>query len=212
MRIIRFLFVTLLTSIALAPAAARATDVEPVDYIVNSQVVSDEVNASAMPSDDLGGCQDDSGNCQSVLDSSASGLGYVSGGLRHGGVRGRLASAASYVGDIARGEYATGGTDGCIPRTYGYPDLFYNFYTQGNCNATNAQMYISPVPVPPNVGHTFYTYQPFMPHEMLYWHTDRYHNYYDGGRGMNHTKVHYFSPPIRQATSNFYWNHLRIPR
>ena len=27
------------------------------------------------------------------------------------------------------------------------------------------EMYVSPLPVPPNVGHTYVTYQPFMPHE-----------------------------------------------
>ncbi len=125
----------------------------------------------------------------------------IDGGVETGGT----STGGTFVGDL-------GGIAGCLPRTYGYPDLFYNYYTQGNCNSTNAQMYIAPVPVPPNVGHTFYTYQPFMPHEMLYWHKDRFHNYYDGGRGMNHTKVHYYAPPVRQAASNVYWNYLRIPR
>ena len=97
-------------------------------------------------------------------------------------------------------------------RGYGQPDLFYNYYTQGYANQTNAQMYVSPLPVPPNVGHTFTTYQPFYPHEYLYWHKDRFHNYYDGGRGMNRTRATYYSPPVRQAVSNVYWNMLRIPR
>jgi hypothetical protein len=113
---------------------------------------------------------------------------------------------------VVGGTVVGDGFIGGIPRTYGYPDLFYNNYTQGSANLTNAQMYVSPVPTPPFVGHTFITYQPFMPEEMLYWHTNRYHNYYDGGRGMNHTKVHYYGPPIRQGVSNLYWNHLRIPR
>ena len=98
------------------------------------------------------------------------------------------------------------------PRRYGQPDLFYNYYTQGYANQANAQMYLSPLPVPPNVGHTFFTYQPFYPEEMLYWHKDRFHRYYDNGRGMNRTHTTYFSPPIRQAVSNLYWNYLRIPR
>lgn len=97
-------------------------------------------------------------------------------------------------------------------REYGQPDLFYNFYTQGAANQANAQMYISPVPVPPHVGQTFITYQPFSPHEMLYKHHDRFHNYYDGGRGMNRTHVSYSYPPVRTGLSNFYWNVLRIPR
>lgn len=97
-------------------------------------------------------------------------------------------------------------------RGYGRPDLFYNYYTQGAANRTNAQMYLSPVPVPPHVGHTYVTYQPFYPHEYLYWHKDRFHNYYDNGRGLNRTRATYFSPPVRQAASNLYWNYLRLPR
>ena len=101
---------------------------------------------------------------------------------------------------------------GGVGRGYGQPDLFYNFYTQGNANQTNAQMYVSPLPVPPHVGHTFSTYQPFYPHEYLYWHQNRFHNYYDNGRGMNRTRATYYSPPVRQAVSNVYWNYLRLPR
>jgi len=112
------------------------------------------------------------------------------------------AAANNYVGDVYPG----------IQRGYGNPDLFYNYYTQGAVNRVNAQMYLSPLPVPPNVGHTFYTYQPFYPHHMLYPHTDRFHRHYDCGRGMNRTKASYYYPPIRQATSNIYWNVLRIPR
>jgi len=140
-------------------------------------------------------------------------------------------SSGTYVGDISSdGEIMTDGevSDGeivdggivnegsfvgdCRSRAYGQPDLFYNYYTQGFCNRANAQMYVSPLPVPPNVGHTFYTYQPFYPHHMLYWHKDRYHRYYDNGRGMNRTRATYYSPPIKQAASNLYWNFLRIPR
>lgn len=97
-------------------------------------------------------------------------------------------------------------------RTYGQPDLFYNYYTQGYSNAVNAQMYVSPLPVPPYVGHTFMTYQPLQPEHYLYWHQDRYHNYYDGGRGLNRTKATYYSPPVRTTVQNVYWNWLRIPR
>ncbi len=114
-------------------------------------------------------------------------------------------------GQCADGSCA-GGSGGVQNREYGQPDLFYNFYTQGGANSANAQMYVAPVPVPPHVGHTFYTYQPFYPHEMLYKHKDRFHNYYDGGRGMNRTRVSYSYPPVKTAVSNFYWNVLRLPR
>lgn len=121
--------------------------------------------------------------------------------------------ANSFVGDIAITDQLIGGNGGgCVPRSYGYPDLFYNYYTQGYCNASNAQMYLCPRPVPPFVGNTYFTYQPWYPEEMLYWHKNRYHNYYDGDRGMNHTRVVYMAPPIRTAWSNLYWNKIRIPR
>ena len=209
MRIIRFIIVAMVVSKSLAPVTGWSQDLGPGEFIVNSQVVSDQAVASGTMVEGgsvLEGSACADGNC-------GTSVGGVSGsGSGSGPVRGRLASAVGSIGDLARGGYAGDIDSGCVPRTYGHPDLFYNFYTQGNCNATNAQMYISPVPVPPNVGHTFYTYQPFMPHEMLYWHKDRYHNYYDGGRGMNHTKVHYYGPPVKTAMSNIYWNYLRIPR
>ena len=56
----------------------------------------------------------------------------------------------------------------CRPRTYGQPDLFYNYYVPGTCGGVPAAAYIAPVPVPPVVGHTYYTYQPFLPNELLY--------------------------------------------
>ena len=37
-----------------------------------------------------------------------------------------------------------------------------------------AQLYVAPRPVPPRVGHTWYTYPPFMPHEFLYKHRRHY--------------------------------------
>lgn len=113
-----------------------------------------------------------------------------------------VAATDSYVGDVAPG----------IQRGYGQPDLFYNFYTQGAANRANAQMYLSPMPIPPNVGHTYYTYQPFYPHHMLYPHQNRFHRHYDCGRGMNRTKASYYYPPVRQTASNLYWNFLRMPR
>ena len=77
------------------------------------------------------------------------------------------------------------------------PQLFANQYTQGYANQATAQMYLAPVPVPAWVGHTYYTYQPLYPHEMMYRHTDRYHSYYDAGRGLNRTRIHYSAPPVR---------------
>jgi len=133
----------------------------------------------------------------------------VGGGVADGGV-----VSDGVVGGCMNGDCGAGGGGGGagFGRSYGQPDLFYNYYTQGYSNQTNAQMYLSPLPVPPNVGHTFFTYQPFYPHEMLYWHKNRFHRYYDNGRGMNRTRATYYSPPIHTAVQNLYWNYLRLPR
>jgi len=61
----------------------------------------------------------------------------------------------------------------CRQRTA--PDLFYNFYVPP-CGypCAGAQLYLSPLPTPPLVGHTYVTYEPLMPHEFLYKHTRVY--------------------------------------
>lgn len=80
----------------------------------------------------------------------------------------------------------------CRSHEYGQPDLFYNFYVDPSCSTVGAQLYLAPGPVPPHVGHTFYTYQPFMPHEMLYKHKRTYHRNYDEGRGLTRTHIRYW--------------------
>ena len=58
------------------------------------------------------------------------------------------------------------------------PDVFHNYYVPpvpaGSAPGLGAQLYVSPRPVPPRVGHTWHTYPPFMPHEFLYRHRRRY--------------------------------------
>jgi hypothetical protein len=58
--------------------------------------------------------------------------------------------------------------------------LFSQYYTQGGVSTAHAEMYPAPHPVPRHVGHTYYTYQPLMPHEMMYTHSRNYYNYYAG--------------------------------
>lgn len=99
----------------------------------------------------------------------------------------------------------------CQPIDYGSPDLFYNYYVDSTCSQTGAQLYISPQPVPPHVGHTWVTYQPFYPDEYLYPHYHSYYRYYDGGRGMTRARAVYYNPPVR-AVAKGVANHLRIPR
>ena len=76
----------------------------------------------------------------------------------------------------------------------GYPawreDLFYNYYVGRGYygNGVPAQMYLSPRPTPPWVGHTYVTYQPFMPHEFMYAHKRTYTRWHCQG-GMTRTKI-----------------------
>lgn len=70
-------------------------------------------------------------------------------------------------------------------------DLFYNYYAQpGPYNGAAGQLYISPRPVPPFVGHTWVTYQPLMPHEYLYKHQRAYYTH-NPGAGWRRTNVRY---------------------
>lgn len=100
---------------------------------------------------------------------------------------------------------------GCRPWEYGRPDLFYNFYVPNNCGGAPAALYIAPRPVPALVGHTYYTYQPLMPHEMLYPHLRTYRQWYDGGRGVTRTKVAWYCNPLT-ATAKSVHQAIRLPR
>ena len=69
-------------------------------------------------------------------------------------------------------------------------DLFAN-YQVGPCPCgIAAQMYLSPQPAPPHVGHTYTTYQPLMPHETMHKHT-RSHYAHVPGSGWTRSKVRY---------------------
>jgi len=62
-------------------------------------------------------------------------------------------------------------------------DLFYNYYVPPTwAGGVGAQLYLSPRPTPPMVGHTFITYQPLMPSEFLYHHHRSYYNFHPDGR------------------------------
>ena len=60
-------------------------------------------------------------------------------------------------------------------------NLFSQYYTQPGASMVQAGMYPAPHDVPANVGHSYYTYQPLMPHEMMYQHSRNYYNYYNTG-------------------------------
>ena len=70
----------------------------------------------------------------------------------------------------------------------GYPvsqqDLFYNYYVGTPHCGSPAQLYLCPRPTPELVGHTYYTYQPLLPHEMLYRHDRTYFRVHPDGTGV----------------------------
>ncbi|MCO8120474.1 hypothetical protein NHH03_01900 [Stieleria sp. TO1_6] len=198
--------------LALATSAASVSAFEPGDsYIVSSQIVSDTASPAEAYVGDLdyssqgGGCEN--GSCGGGETGSCAG-GNCNGNCAGGNCGG----GSGVIGRLHQHLHGGAPSVGMQDRKYDKSDLFYNYYTQGNYNSANAQMYISPVPVPHYVGHTFNTYQPFYPQEYLYWHKNRFHNYYDNGRGMNRTRAVYYAPPIKTGLSNIYWNKLRLPR
>ena len=75
-------------------------------------------------------------------------------------------------------------------------DLFANYYVGPGPSGTAAQMYVSPRPVPPHVGWTYTTYQPFMPHEYMYKHT-RSHYAWNPGAGWSRAKIRYRTHGLR---------------
>jgi len=94
-----------------------------------------------------------------------------------------------YEGDLpTSGQVTYGGEMGAVPEAglvpvYYYnmsPGPFWNYYSAPVYGGPTAQMYLSPRPTPPWVGHTFYTYPPFYPHHYLWHHnqiwTDGYRN------------------------------------
>ena len=86
-------------------------------------------------------------------------------------------------------------------------DLFYNYYAQpGPYNGAAAELYISPKPVPPHVGHTWFTYQPFYPHEYLYKHQRAYYTY-NRGAGWRRTNVRYGTGGLRLQRWQAEWNY-----
>lgn len=73
----------------------------------------------------------------------------------------------------------------------GGQNVFYNYYVgQSAYGGMPAQLYTSPRPTPPLVGHTYITYPPLMPHEYLYSHNRTYRTRHPGG-GYTRTRVKY---------------------
>ncbi len=80
------------------------------------------------------------------------------------------------------------------------PDLFYNYYVPqtGGDGGVPADMYPSPNATPAPAIQTYYTYQPWMPHEHLYEHNRRYIRYHSGGLGATAVQVQWGNSPLRR--------------
>lgn len=77
-------------------------------------------------------------------------------------------------------------------------DLFAQYATPNGPNMTTAGMYPAPHYSPALGAQSYYTYQPLMPHEMMYQHSRNYFNYYStNGCGapdsVTKTSVRWFS-------------------
>lgn len=104
-----------------------------------------------------------------------------------------LLLAASVLATVATSELASAeyGWDGRRHISYQRrDDLFYNYYEGPQNDGAAAQMYVSPLPVPANVGHTWTTYPGLMPHEFMYRHHRSYYQY-NPGAGWTRGKVRY---------------------
>ncbi len=110
-----------------------------------------------------------------------------------------VGTLACFVGLLFDGTSASADVEGRYKRCISYQDkndLFYNFY-EGPCpSGTAAQMYVSPLPVPAHVGHTYVTYQPLMPHEFMYKHC-RSHYAHTPGAGWSRAKIRYNTYGLR---------------
>jgi hypothetical protein len=102
-----------------------------------------------------------------------------------------LAAAAGLLASAASADDFGYGYDGYYP---GHPKLFRNYYVGGPGQGAPAQLYVSPRPTPPYVGHTWITYEPFMPHEFLYQHHRTYWAHHGDGT-CTKTKVKWCAIP-----------------
>ena len=116
-----------------------------------------------------------------------------------GGYRGSKCGRCGASGGIFAAAGSLCGVVSCRSQQGYAPDLFYDFYVDPECGATSrAGMYPVPYLIPAINGRTYYTYQPFLPHEYMYRHKRSYHRRYNYNRGLNRTRVSY-SPNRRQS-------------
>lgn len=92
----------------------------------------------------------------------------------------------------------TGASGEELPQPASQNPLFANYYTVPGVPGTPAQLYLSPRPTPPLVGHTYITYPPVMPHEYLYRHRRTYASTNPDGSRTN-VRVRWGYTPFHQV-------------
>ena len=107
------------------------------------------------------------------------GRGIHSCGITRGGLRRRLSSRRAAAESVTP-----------LGPNANSPDLFYNYYQGANAEHT-AGMYPAPYAIPSITGQTYFTYQPFLPHEYMYSHSRSYYRMYNFNRRLNRTHVTY---------------------
>jgi hypothetical protein len=97
-------------------------------------------------------------------------------------------AALLLVLDVSNAQAGKNRPVGCLNRHQTAPGLFTQYYYPAHCSGGVAtQLYLAPYPTPPLVGHTYVTYQPFMPHEYMYKHHRTYYKWHP--HGGNFTRV-----------------------
>ncbi len=80
---------------------------------------------------------------------------------------------------------------GAAPAYAVHPALAHGHYVPGGCGGVPAAMYPAPRPIAVVPGSVYYTYEPYLPHELMYRHYSVYTNRYrtnDYGGLLSHPK------------------------
>jgi len=94
------------------------------------------------------------------------------------------AALAATAATATAAEYCQPGSPADVGRNWYVPGV-----PCGDAGGVGAQLYVSPRPVPPFVGHTYITYEGLMPHEMLYHHHRTYYRPWGPYGGVTQTRI-----------------------
>lgn len=119
-------------------------------------------------------------------------------------IRNLISTAIAAVMCLAAATVSAQNTETHLPN-----DMFSQYSTANGPSTTTAGIYPAPHYSPSLGAQSYYTYQPLMPHEMMYAHSRNYFNYYNTNQcglpdSVNKTSVRWISgtnhiAPIRQS-------------